>query len=146
MYMFISTVTLGFAKSFLNEKNRNIARDLAELLVEANQELPEWFEKFVNETQRYGGRGTGRGRGSNNANRFGARDHRVQTSGMGGGNGMGGSMRYNPTPSYAAPPPQNGGGAFWNGSNPQRAPTYTAPPAQMQHPPSAPVNGKSWWE
>jgi ATP-dependent RNA helicase DDX3X len=137
---------VGFAKSFLNEKNRNIARDLAELLVEANQELPEWFEKFVNETQRYGGRGTGRGRGSNNANRFGARDHRVQTSGMGGGNGMGGSMRYNPTPSYAAPPPQNGGG-FWNGSGPQRgAPAYNPAPAQMQHPPSAPVNGKSWWE
>ena len=113
---------------------------MAELLVEANQELPEWFEKFVNETQRYGVRGT-RGRGGNNANRFGGRDHRVQSGGMAAGNNTMGSMRYNPTPSYAQPPPQQN--AYWNGNGAApRAPAYTAPPAQIQAPASAPVSGK----
>jgi len=129
----------GFAKSFLNEKNRNIARDLAELLVEANQEIPDWFEKFVNETQRYGVRGT-RGRGGN-VNRFGGKDHRVQYGGNGMNNGGGGSMRYNPTPSYAAPPPQN---HYWNGA--PQPPRYIQPPP-MQPPPVNPAaSQKSWWE
>lgn len=46
----------GLATSFFNDKNRNIARDLAELVVEANQELPEWLEKISADAQRYGTR------------------------------------------------------------------------------------------
>lgn len=46
------------ATSFFNDKNRNIARDLAELIVEANQELPDWLEKVANDN-RYGVRGGG---------------------------------------------------------------------------------------
>uniref|UniRef100_A0AC34QD42 RNA helicase n=1 Tax=Panagrolaimus sp. JU765 TaxID=591449 RepID=A0AC34QD42_9BILA len=131
----------GFAKSFLNEKNRNIARELAELLVEANQEIPDWFEKFVSETQRFGVRGA-RGRGGNtNVNRFGGRDHRVQYGTNQMGNGMGGSMRYNPTPSYAAPPPQQ----YWNGQ-PQQPIRYMQPPMQPPTVNPAPSNQKSWWE
>uniref|UniRef100_A0AC34QUS6 RNA helicase n=1 Tax=Panagrolaimus sp. JU765 TaxID=591449 RepID=A0AC34QUS6_9BILA len=129
----------GFAKSFLNEKNRNIARELAELLVESNQEIPDWFEKFLSDTQRFGVR-SGRGRGGANANRFGGRDHRVQC----GTNQMGnsGSMRSNPTPSYAAPPSQQ----YWNGQ-PQQPIRYVQPP-QVQPPPvnSAVANQKTWWD
>lgn len=53
---------LGLATSFFNAKNRNIARDLAELVVEANQELPEWLEELSADAQRYGSR-PGRGKG-----------------------------------------------------------------------------------
>lgn len=52
----------GLATSFFNDKNRNIARDLAELVVEANQELPEWLEKISADAQRYGTR-PGRAKG-----------------------------------------------------------------------------------
>ena len=35
---------LGLATSFFNESNRSLVKDLAALLVEANQELPSWLE------------------------------------------------------------------------------------------------------
>ena len=35
---------LGLATSFFNEKNRNLVKDLVELIVEANQDLPSWLE------------------------------------------------------------------------------------------------------
>lgn len=34
---------LGRATSFFTEKNRNLGRDLADLLVEAKQEVPPWM-------------------------------------------------------------------------------------------------------
>lgn len=57
----------GLATSFFNDKNRNIARDLAELLVEANQELPDWLERVAKES------GGGRGGGGFSRNRGGRR-------------------------------------------------------------------------
>ncbi|XP_060064013.1 ATP-dependent RNA helicase DDX3X-like isoform X3 [Ylistrum balloti] len=68
---------LGLATSFFNEKNKNIIRDLMDLLVEAHQEVPSWLESMAYEARpsgpasRRGGRrfgGTG----------FGARDYRQQ--------------------------------------------------------------------
>jgi len=35
---------LGLATSFFNESNRSLVKDMAALLVEANQELPSWLE------------------------------------------------------------------------------------------------------
>ena len=35
---------LGLATSFFNESNRSLVKDLAALVVEANQELPSWLE------------------------------------------------------------------------------------------------------
>ena len=35
---------LGLATSFFNEKNRNLTKDLVELIVESNQELPGMYE------------------------------------------------------------------------------------------------------
>lgn len=37
---------LGLATSFFNDKNKNIIRDLNELLVEAKQEVPTWLESM----------------------------------------------------------------------------------------------------
>ena len=47
----------GLATSFFNEKNRNIANDLANLIVEANQELPGWLEQMGQQGGMYGGGG-----------------------------------------------------------------------------------------
>ena len=35
---------LGVATSFFNDKNRNLIRDLVELIIETKQELPSWLE------------------------------------------------------------------------------------------------------
>uniref|UniRef100_A0A1I7Z5R6 RNA helicase n=1 Tax=Steinernema glaseri TaxID=37863 RepID=A0A1I7Z5R6_9BILA len=74
---------VGIATSFFNDKNRNIARDLAELIVEANQELPDWLERQAADSQRFG-RGGGANRYKSGGSKFGGRDHRVQYSGGGG--------------------------------------------------------------
>lgn len=43
---------LGQATSFFNEKNRNIAADLLDLLSESHQEIPEWLEGLTRETKK----------------------------------------------------------------------------------------------
>lgn len=63
---------LGLATSFFNEKNRGMAVELAELITEAKQEVPDWLgniSKEVSHEQRGsgnrrfgGGGGGGRGR------------------------------------------------------------------------------------
>lgn len=42
---------LGLATSFFNDKNRNLTRDLVELLIETKQELPTWLENMGAETR-----------------------------------------------------------------------------------------------
>ncbi|XP_067134688.1 ATP-dependent RNA helicase DDX3Y-like isoform X2 [Centruroides vittatus] len=42
---------LGLATSFFNEKNRNMALDLVELITETKQELPEWLASVAKELQ-----------------------------------------------------------------------------------------------
>jgi superfamily II DNA/RNA helicase len=69
---------IGRATSFVNENSRAILRELCQLLEEANQEIPTWFEQLVYQSGnsmggRYGGRGKGGGRGASN---MGARDIR----------------------------------------------------------------------
>ena len=58
---------LGRATSFFTEKNRNILRDLVDLLNEAKQEIPPWMKP----ERSYGGGGSYRGR-----SRGPARDYR----------------------------------------------------------------------
>lgn len=63
---------LGLATSFFNEKNRTMANDLAELIAEAKQEVPDWLGAISKEVQhenrgagnrsRFGGGGRGGGR------------------------------------------------------------------------------------
>ena len=83
----------GVSTAFFNRGNRNIVRDLVELLREANQEIPSWLETVAHEvTFGSGGggggyRGRGRGRGGGRGG-MGGRDYR--TGGGGGGGGGGG--------------------------------------------------------
>ncbi|KHJ94736.1 DEAD/DEAH box helicase, partial [Oesophagostomum dentatum] len=108
---------IGLATSFFNEKNRNIARDLMDLIVEANQELPDWLERVAGDVARYGTRsGGGRGGRGSGGNKFGGRDHRIQYSGSGQGSGFGGQRGY-----------QNSGGGF--GGSTQRQ-NNRAPPQE----------------
>ena len=54
---------LGLATSFFNDKNRNLAKDLVELILESSQELPGWLESMSVDFRSYGGpsrRGKGR--------------------------------------------------------------------------------------
>ena len=42
---------LGLATSFFNEKNKNMAIDLCELISETKQELPSWLQAISKEVQ-----------------------------------------------------------------------------------------------
>eukprot|EP00466_Bigelowiella_natans_P002907 jgi/Bigna1/57373/fgenesh1_pm.11_\ len=66
----------GTAISFVNEKNKNILRDLRDILSEAKQEIPDWFDKFVSSSSRYGG-------GRRSGGRFGGKDYRQREGGFG---------------------------------------------------------------
>ena len=46
---------LGLATSFFNDKNRNLAKDLVELILESSQELPGWLESMSVDYRSYGG-------------------------------------------------------------------------------------------
>ncbi|KAG6900623.1 ATP-dependent RNA helicase ded1 [Termitomyces sp. T159_Od127] len=94
----------GLSTAFFNRGNRNIVRELVELLREANQDIPSWLDTVAHEVSfgsggGYRGRG-GRGRGGGGS-RMGGRDYR---SGGGGGGGGGFSS-----------PRSNGGG--WGGGH-----------------------------
>ncbi len=63
-FLFVYINYLGQATSFFNEKNRNIATDLLDILSESHQEVPEWLEGLARETKKdnysrrnYGGGG-----------------------------------------------------------------------------------------
>ena len=49
----------GLATSFFNDKNKNIVKDLVEILEEAKQEVPSWLESLGYES-RYSGSGGSR--------------------------------------------------------------------------------------
>ncbi|KAK4404985.1 DEAD-box ATP-dependent RNA helicase 37 [Sesamum angolense] len=82
----------GLATAFFNENNMSLAKPLADLMKEANQEVPDWLTRFASRAS-YGGKSR-RGGG-----RFGARDFRRDSSfnRSGSGNdyyGGGSSGRY----------------------------------------------------
>lgn len=75
----------GLATALINEKNRNIVRDLSELLGEAGQEVPPFLSEMSR--QAYGGGGRRRN------GRFGGRDYRKE-GGSGGRAGVTAGGRY----------------------------------------------------
>ncbi|KAI0832005.1 ATP-dependent RNA helicase ded-1 [Trametes gibbosa] len=83
---------VGIATAFFNRGNRNIVRDLLELLREANQEVPGWLDTVAHESS-FGGGGFrgGRGRGGGRGRSNGSRDVRQGGGGYGGGRGGGAS-------------------------------------------------------
>ena len=106
---------IGNALSLMTDKNRGIGKELAELLLENEQDCPQWLERMATPSGGgpggRGGRG-GRGRG----NRFGARDYRKEKPSFGPGPGA----------SFA---PQAGG---WTG--PAMSPAPSGPPAGRSYP------------
>ncbi|KAI0731398.1 DEAD-domain-containing protein [Earliella scabrosa] len=101
---------VGIATAFFNRGNRNIVRDLIELLREANQEIPGWLDTVAHENsfggggyRGRGGRGGGRGRGGN-------RDFRQGGGGGGYGGHRGGGGGYG-GPQYGG----GGGGGYGGG-------------------------------
>src|SRR5271169_4747840 len=119
----------GISTAFFNRGNRNITRDLIDLLKEANQEVPSFLEAIARESGYGGSRGGGsygsRGRGRAAGNR----DYRKTPSGFGGGGyGSGGSGGFSNGygssgyggyggggPDYSAPKGYGGGGGGGSG-------------------------------
>ncbi|OXA59173.1 ATP-dependent RNA helicase DDX3Y [Folsomia candida] len=116
---------LGLATSFFNDKNKNLVRDLVELVAETKQEMPTWLEMINNEMRSSFGGGAANRRGGPKrygGGGFGARDYR-QSHGRGGGGGGGGHQPsrgyggYPPQPAYPMYAPQAGyGGSYNSGS------------------------------
>ncbi|BGP52790.1 hypothetical protein JCM8202_003869 [Rhodotorula sphaerocarpa] len=86
----------GLATAFFNRGNKNIVRDMIELLKEAKQEVPGWLEAVAREGGgSFGGRGGGRGgRGRTGPTRdFRSAGPSGGSGGFGGG-GFGGGSRF----------------------------------------------------
>ncbi len=108
----------GTSTAFLNRGNKNIVRELIELLREANQEIPEWLQQLGSErtgftSGRGGGRGGGRGRAANRDFRStgggGGYGSAPRSNGYGGGGGGGGGSAGYGNGGYSS----GGGGASW---------------------------------
>jgi len=111
----------GAATAFFNRGNRNIVRELIELLREAKQDVPAWLESVSHESGGFGGRGgggRGRGRGPSRDVRSGGFGGGA-SSRMGGGgfsSGGGGAGGWGPAGGAASAggfgPPRTGGGSY----------------------------------
>ncbi|GAB2266850.1 DEAD-box ATP-dependent RNA helicase 37 [Dionaea muscipula] len=90
----------GLATAFFNEGSMSLARPLADLMLESNQEVPDWLIRFASRATFGGGRNRRTGGGGG---RFGGRDFRKDGSFSRGGGGSdyygGGGNNYN-GPSY----------------------------------------------
>ncbi|EKM82026.1 hypothetical protein AGABI1DRAFT_35315 [Agaricus bisporus var. burnettii JB137-S8] len=110
----------GVSTAFFNRNNKNIVRDLVELLREANQEIPGWLETVAHEaTFGSGGSRGGRGRGGRGGRGSTGRDYRAGGGGGyggGGGGGFGGGFSsgggYGGGPARYGPPSGGGGGGY----------------------------------
>ena len=74
----------GLATAFFNENNSSLARPLADLMQEANQEVPTWLARYASRAS-YGG---GKNKLSGGRGRFGGRDVRRDGSFGRSGGGM----------------------------------------------------------
>lgn len=108
----------GLATAFFNENNLSMAKPLADLMQEANQEVPAWLTRYASRVS-YGGGGRNRRSGGG---RFGGRDFRRESSSFtrgadfyGGGNSSGG---YGVPGGYGGAPggygPSNGMTSAWD--------------------------------
>ncbi|XP_047325813.1 DEAD-box ATP-dependent RNA helicase 37-like [Impatiens glandulifera] len=117
----------GMATAFFNENNSSMARSLAELMQEANQEVPAWLSQYAARSS-FGG---GKNRRSGGGGRFGGRDFRRDgsynyRSGSGGasdnyggnasygGGGYGGNASYGGG-GYGGNASYGGGGGYGGG-------------------------------
>ncbi|XP_073108186.1 DEAD-box ATP-dependent RNA helicase 37 isoform X1 [Elaeis guineensis] len=100
----------GLATAFFNDGNLNLARPLAELMQESNQEVPAWLSRYAARSSYGGGGGRNRRSGGGGA-RFGGRDFRRDStfSRGGGGDYYGGGGGYGGG-GYGTASPGYGGG------------------------------------
>lgn len=98
----------GTAIGFMTDKNRNIGKELYEMMVENKQEVPSWLEQMSKGGGYYSGGGRGGGRpAAGGKSGFGSRDYR--------GDAAGGSFRSNagipaaPAQAASRPASQAGG-------------------------------------
>lgn len=92
----------GLATAFFNDNNASLARSLADLMQEANQEVPAWLTRYA--ARSFGGRSRRPGGG-----RFGGRDFRRDSSFnrggsdyYGGGNNSSGAYSASGSGGYGA--------------------------------------------
>ncbi|KAL7081683.1 hypothetical protein ACP275_14G054000 [Erythranthe tilingii] len=102
----------GLATAFFNDNNASLAKPLADLMQESNQEVPAWLSRFAARSS-FGGKSR---RGGNSGGRFGGRDFRRDSNfSRGGGGGMdyygGGGGNAAGSGGYNAP----GGGGYGGG-------------------------------
>lgn len=83
----------GLATSFFNEKNRNVARDLLDLLAEAKQEVPPWLESMGYQAQQH--QAARKAQKNKYGGGFGSRDYRQNFGGRGGGHHNQSNNYYN---------------------------------------------------
>jgi len=112
---------LGLATSFFNDKNRNLVRDLVELVLETKQDMPAWLEMINNEMRssypshnRRGGSGGGKRYGGGGSS-FGSRDYRQQGGRGGSQSQRGYNNGYAPPTGYQNsmyPPSAGYGGTY----------------------------------
>ncbi|KAK3019403.1 hypothetical protein RJ639_004653 [Escallonia herrerae] len=72
----------GLATAFFNDNNTSLAKPLADLMQEANQDVPAWLTRYASRVSYGGGKNRRSGGG-----RFGGRDYRRDTSFKRGGGG-----------------------------------------------------------
>lgn len=81
---------LGTATSFFNDKNRNIVQDLVELLVETNQEVPNFLQEMISSDRYSAPRRNNNSRNAGGAryggNGFNSRDYRQNSGNSGNSN------------------------------------------------------------
>jgi len=117
---------LGLATSFFNEKNKNIVRDLVNLLCEAKQEVPSWLDSIAYEARTTGGRRPQNKRFGSGG--FGGRDYRQANRGPPKTNQM--QSFGTPHMQFGFPGAGGGYGGSYGGS-------YSTG--------SATVNAPDWW-
>ncbi|XP_031125948.1 DEAD-box ATP-dependent RNA helicase 37-like [Ipomoea triloba] len=103
----------GLATAFFNENNVSLAKALAELMQEANQEVPDWLTRYASRS--YGG---GRSKRSGGG-RFGGRDFRRDSSfgrGRSGGDYYGGGGYGGGYGNSSGGVNYGGGGGYGNSS------------------------------
>ncbi|KAF8566749.1 hypothetical protein P879_03087 [Paragonimus westermani] len=118
---------LGIATSFFNDKNRNLARGLVELLEEVNQNVPSWLRALVADNRQTAFQ---RPRNNRRGGGFGGKDYR-QSSTRGGGNSNSG---------YSGGVSSRFGGGVSRDYGMQRDDT-----PYYDNTTTVPSGGKDWW-
>jgi ATP-dependent RNA helicase DDX3X len=109
---------VGKSTAFFNFANKNVVRELVDILKEANQECPEWLEKIGRQVTYEKGSGGRGGFGSSRGGRGGRGGRSERFTDFRRSNG-GGGFGDRPTGSPGAPPSQRGGFADRDSRDPR---------------------------